>query len=114
MLFTGVIARAWGWEHEAVHTQLLLSLLAVHLLLVYVSRTETFSFGRGWSQNRLLLVAVAGSLALQVPAFATGAGRSVLGISALPPEGWLLAVTAVAVAVTAIDLGRLVLARRRP
>ena len=34
VLVTGVIARAWGWEHEAVRTQLLLSLLAVHVLLV--------------------------------------------------------------------------------
>jgi Ca2+-transporting ATPase len=113
VLATGVVATAWGWEQEEIRTQLLLSLLAAHLALAYVSRTDTFSFGRGWWRNWVLLVAVGGSLALQVPAFATGTGRDVLGLSALPPQGWLLAFAAVAIAVPVIDASRVVLARRR-
>jgi calcium-translocating P-type ATPase len=107
VLATGVVARAWGWQQEAIRTQLLLTLLAVHLVLVYVSRSETISFGRGWWRNRLLLVAVGGSLALQVPAFATEAGRRVLGLSSLPPQGWVLAAIAVVVVVLVIDGSRL-------
>ena len=113
VLATGLVTRSWDWDQEAVRTQLLLSLLAVHLVLAYVSRTDTISFGRGWWQNRVLLAAVAGSLALQVPAFATQPGRTLLGLSALPPVGWLLAGAAVAVVVPLIDISRVVLARGR-
>ena len=113
VLATGVLVRSWGWEDEAVRTQLLLTLLAVHLVLVYVSRSETLSFGTGWWRNRLLVVAVGGSLLLQVPAFATGAGRRVLGLSTVPPQGWLLAAAAVAATVVLIDASRLAVARVR-
>ena len=111
VLGTGLIAKSWGWEHEAVRTQLLLSLLAIHLVLAYVSRTDKFTFGSGWWQNRVLLAAIAGSLALQVPAFATGLGRDLLGLSVVPPVAWLLAGVAIALVVLVIDACRLGLLR---
>lgn len=113
VLGTGLVALSWGWDHEAVRTQLLLSLLAVHLVLAYVSRTDSITFARGWWRNRVLMAAVAGSLALQIPAFATGPGRSLLGLSPLPLSGWLLAGAAVVLVVPVIDGSRLLLARLR-
>ncbi|HET7488403.1 MAG TPA: cation-transporting P-type ATPase [Acidimicrobiales bacterium] len=113
VLATGLLARSWGWSDEAVRTQLLLSLLFAHLMLAYVSRADTVTFGSGWWHNHVLLTAVAGSLALQLPAFATGPGRALLGLAAVPAAGWLLAAGAAAVTVLVVDASRL-LARRRP
>lgn len=114
VLTTGVIAPSWGWPDEMVRTQLLLSLLAVRLVLAYVSRTETFTFGSGWWRNRVLAVAIAGSMALQLPAFATGPGRRVLALSALPVGGWAPAGTAVLTTIVVIDCWRVVVSRRLP
>ena len=106
VLATGVIALAWGWPHEAVRTQLLLSLLGAHLVLAYVSRSDSHSFGAGWWRNSALLAAVGGSVALQGVAFGTAAGRAVLGLSALPVSGWAMAVLATLATVLIIDAGR--------
>lgn len=108
VLTTGLIGLAWGWSHEAVRTQLLLSLLCAHLVLAYVSRADRLTFEPGWWRNRALLGAVGGSLALQGGAFGTRAGRSLLGLAALPISGWLLALAAVVVSVAVIDTSRLV------
>ncbi|MET1001539.1 MAG: HAD-IC family P-type ATPase, partial [Acidimicrobiia bacterium] len=112
VLVSGVIAHRAGWDSGEVRTQLLLSLLCAHLLLAYASRARRWTFERGWWRNAGLLAAVAGSLLLQVPAFATSVGRSVLGLAPLPPGGWALAAVSALVAVFTIDLARM-LARRR-
>ncbi len=106
VLATGVAVRSWGWADSAVQTQLLLSLLCAHLLLAYAARAERFTFEAGWWRNRLLLAAVAGSLALQVVVFCTELGRSALGLSSLPPVSWLLAGAASGLALAAIDVTR--------
>ncbi len=106
VLAAGLVGRNRGWSEDAVRTQLLLTLIVTHLVLAYVSRSDHATFERGWWRNRLLLVAIGGSLALEVPAFATGPGRSILGLAALPPLGWLMAVLAVALVVPIIDLTR--------
>lgn len=80
-------------------------------MLAYVSRADAVTFGRGWWHNHVLLVAVCGSLALQAPAFATGTGRALLGLAALPPAGWLLAAGAAAATVVGFDAARLARAR---
>jgi Ca2+-transporting ATPase len=106
VLATGVVADAWNWDERAVRSQLLLSLLGAHLLLAYTARARRFTFESGWWRDRIVLGAVAGSLALQVVVFSTSAGRAALGLAALPPRGWLLAAAASAIALTAIDLLR--------
>jgi magnesium-transporting ATPase (P-type) len=111
VLATGVLALRWGWPHEAVRTQLLLSLLGAHLLLAYVSRADRLTFASGWWRNTALLGAVSGSLALQGLAFGTAPGRALLGLSALRPAGWLLAAAAMVFSVVVIDAGRVVAAR---
>ncbi len=110
VLTTGVIARGWGWEEQAVRTQLLLSLLGAHLMLAYAARARRFTFEAGWWRNRLLLAAVGGSLGLQVVVFCTEPGRSALGLAALPPAAWLLAMAATTASLAGIDLTR---ARKR-
>ena len=103
---TGLVALGQGWPHDRVRTQLLLSLLAAHLVLAYVSRSDRMTFSSGWWRNRALLGAVAGSLALQGLAFGSSTGRALLGLSALPPSGWALALGAVVASVAAIDASR--------
>jgi len=106
VLATGVVARSWGWEEQAVRTQLLLSLLGAHLMLAYAARARRFSFETGWWRNRLLLASVVGSLSLQVAVFCTEPGRIALGLASLPPAGWMLAAGATALALAGIDLSR--------
>lgn len=110
-----LLAARWavgrGWEAEAIRSELLLTLLVVHLLLAYVTRARRWSFERGWSRNRTLLAAVGGSLAVQVLMFTTAPGRAALDVVALPPAGWAVTAVAAIAAVALIDVGRLV--RRR-
>jgi Ca2+-transporting ATPase len=91
VVLSGRIATAWGWTPEQVRTELLLTLLIAHLGLAYVVRASRWTFERGWSRNRLLLLTVIGSLGLQAVAVGTPVGRALLGLTTLPPSGWLLA-----------------------
>jgi Ca2+-transporting ATPase len=112
VLASGVIAHRRDWEPTQVRTQIVLSLLLGQLLLAWVVRAERLTFERGWAANRGLVAAIGLSLALQVLMFVTPAGRSALGLRALPVLGWLIAVgSAVAMAAT-IDVIRLGSARR--
>lgn len=89
-----------------MRTQLLLTLLGAHLMLAYAARARRFTFEGGWWRNRVLAAAVGGSLLVQVVAFCVEPGRTALGLSSLPPAGWLLAATATAVALAGIDVTR--------
>lgn len=106
VLAAGLVAEHWGWEERAVRTQLLLTLLGAHLMLAYAARARRFTFEAGWWRNRVLAAAVGGSLLVQVVAFCVEPGRTALGLSSLPPAGWLLAATATAVALAGIDVTR--------
>lgn len=103
---SGLVARRWGWSDAAVRTQLLLTLLVAHLLLAYTVRATRWTFERGCWRNRVLLAAVGGSVLLQLLAFGTGLGRSLLGLAPVPPAGWVLASIGAATALAAIDLTR--------
>jgi Ca2+-transporting ATPase len=91
VLATGVLARSWGWSDEQIRSQLLLSLVVVHLVSAYAARARRHAFERGWWRNRVLAAAILGSLALQVLAFGLPFGRVALGVAELPAVAWALA-----------------------
>jgi len=112
VIASALIGRRWGWDDEQVRTQLLLSLLAAHLLLAYTARAQRWTFEPGWWRNKILLAAVGGSLTLQALAFGTAAGRAALALGALPPAGWVLAASAAVAAICVIDAARRIGAAR--
>jgi magnesium-transporting ATPase (P-type) len=106
VLAAGLVASAVGWDDERVRSQLLLALLAAHLVLAYAARATERTFEPGWWHNRTLAVAVGGSLLLQVLVFCTEVGREALGVTALPPLAWALAALAAVAALVGIDVTR--------
>jgi Ca2+-transporting ATPase len=108
---TGLWARSQGWDARVVQTQMFVTLILVHLLMAYVSRTTAHAFSKGWWRNRTLLAAIAGSILLQAIVFAIAPLRDALNLATLPFEGWLMAVLAAGCAVAVIELLRVVLAR---
>jgi Ca2+-transporting ATPase len=106
VILAGLIALQWGWTDRQVRTQLLLTLLVAHLLLVFVVRARRFTFEAGWWANGSLDLAVGGSLVLQVIVFVTPIGRSVLSLAALPAAGWVLATLLPIAVVAVVDLVR--------
>ncbi|MHB1262291.1 MAG: cation-translocating P-type ATPase [Thermoplasmatota archaeon] len=110
---TGLWARGQGWEAGVVQTQMFVALLAVHLLMAYVSRATPAAFSRGWWRNRALLVAILGSLALQAVVFLVPPLRDALGLSPLPAAGWIAALVASALTIAVVEIMRAV-ARKRP
>lgn len=106
VLATGLWARSQGAPAALVQTQMLASLLAVHLLMAYGSRATRWAFGRGWWREGRLLGAVLGSLALQAVAFSLPAFRSALGLAVLPAEGWALAGLAALGVMALLEAGR--------
>ena len=112
VLAVGAAVSRAGWSAEQVRTELLLGLLAGHLVLAWATRARRWTFERGWATDRPLLLGVLASLAIQVPVFGTAAGRSMLGLAALPASGWLLVVGTAATTVALIDAVRAVSRRR--
>ena len=106
MLGAGVVASLAGWSDERVRSQLLLALLAAHLVLAYAARATERTLESGWWRNGTLALAVGGSLLLQVLVFCTRVGREALGLAALPPLGWALAALAATAALVGIDVAR--------
>ena len=102
----GAAGLAAGWSDEEVRSLLLVALLLAHLALAYVVRATRWAFEAGWSRNRSLLLAIGGSLLLQVPVFATSTGRDVMQLVAMPPSGWLLALGAGATGIALLELLR--------
>jgi len=101
-----LVVRRWGWSPDEQRTQLLLTLLLVHLALVYVTRARSRSFGRGWYRGRAVGVAVACSTVVTVLAVAVPPLRRALELTALPVGGWLLAAVTVVVVIAAMDAAR--------
>ena len=106
VLAAATLARRWGWSPEAVRTVMVATLVPCHLLLAYVSRGRRRAFERGWARNRLLLVAVAGSVALQAALLAVAPLRRAFGLAAIPPGGWALAAGASVLFVAVTDVAR--------
>jgi Ca2+-transporting ATPase len=107
-LAAGVLAQRWDWSDDLVRSQLLLALVVNHLVFAFNARSHTRTFEPGWARRPVLLLAVVGSLLAQVLVFGTGAGRSALGLAALPLGAWALAVGSSVVAMALIDVGRAV------
>jgi Ca2+-transporting ATPase len=91
VLTTGVVARQWGWNHEAVRTQLLLTLVTLHLGLTWVSRGQRWTFERGWWRARAVAAAAGGAFVLHGLMACTAPGRAALDLAVLPRAGWVLA-----------------------
>jgi Ca2+-transporting ATPase len=106
VLATGLWARAQGWGEGLVQTQMFVALIAVHLLMAYVSRSTPHAFSKGWWKDGRLLAAVMGSLALQALAFAVPGFRSALGLEVLPAAGWAMAFAAAGLAIVVIEAAR--------
>ncbi|MGH9085191.1 MAG: cation-translocating P-type ATPase [Acidimicrobiales bacterium] len=106
VLAAGLVASAVGWDDERVRSQLLLALLAAHLVLAYAARATERTLEPGWWRNRTLAVAVGGSLLLQVLVFCTQVGREALGLATLPPLAWALAALAAVASLVGIDVAR--------
>ncbi|MEK6976500.1 MAG: cation-transporting P-type ATPase [Candidatus Thermoplasmatota archaeon] len=106
VLATGLWAKSQDGSEGLVQTQMFVTLILVHLLMAYTSRSTPHAFSRGWWRNRPLLGAVAGSMVLQALVFAVPPLRSALGIVPLSSLDWLVAVGAAAVTVAVIELLR--------
>lgn len=107
VLGSGVIARQQGWTEEQIRGQLLMSVVAAHLVLAYIVRSAAFTFERGWLNNRTLLAAVGGSLALQIAVLNIPWTRDALGVPDMPAVSWLLAAGAALAVVLVADALRL-------
>lgn len=103
VLATAVWAQRNGASPAGVQSQLFASLILVHLLIAYVSRATPTAFGPGWWRNTTLLVAIAGSLAVQAVAFGIPLVRRALGLEVLPASGWFAAIAAALVCIAVIE-----------
>ena len=70
-------------------SQIVTSLICVHIILSYVVRARVFAFERGWARNRVLLLTTATNLGLQVLAFETPLICRALSVHSLGLAGWL-------------------------
>jgi Ca2+-transporting ATPase len=107
VLCSGRIGQSLGWDPTMIRTELLLCLLAVHLVLAYVVRASRWTFERGWAAGRGLRWAILGSLGAQLMVFCTPLGRSMLDLATLPALGWAIAAASVVVVVAVFDIARL-------
>lgn len=111
LMATAVLLTGW-WAHEqgasaaGIQSQLFASLIVVHLLMAYVSRATPTAFGAGWWRNTTLLLAIAGSLALQALAFGIPVVRRALGLEVLSATAWLVAAAAAVACILAIEILR--------
>jgi calcium-translocating P-type ATPase len=106
-----LLAAQWmrhaGWTGDQVRTGIVTCLVAAHLMLAYLARADRAAFERGWWRARPLLLAVAGSLLLQVLLVAVPVLGAAVGFAAMPAAGWPLAAGSAAFTVLAGDLYRL-------
>lgn len=115
VLAVGTWARDQAWTPGQVQTQLFLTLVAVHLVLAYLSRGGAGVFHNGWWRNRVLLASILGSLALQVFVVLVPQTRRLLGLESLPPSGLAMALAAaLAMVVLGLLVARVTASRRVP
>ncbi|GAA2212114.1 cation-transporting P-type ATPase [Nonomuraea monospora] len=100
------VARRLGWDDTMVRTQAVLTLVFARLTLAYVARAGRWTFERGWWRGRAVLVAVAGTAALQALVTLVPALGALLALAPLPPVGWAMAVGAAVLTPPLCDLVR--------
>ncbi|TYB60283.1 cation-transporting P-type ATPase [Nonomuraea sp. PA05] len=100
------VARRLGWNDTMVRTQAVLTLVFARLTLAYVARAGRWTFERGWWRGRAVLVAVAGTAALQALVTLVPALGALLALAPLPPVGWAMAVGAAVLTPPLCDLVR--------
>ncbi|MDZ4826484.1 MAG: cation-transporting P-type ATPase [Actinomycetota bacterium] len=106
VLACGRYAYEQGWSPATQRTQLLLALVLAHLALAYVARAQRFTLERGALRNRALLVAVGGSIVVQLALMFFTSSRSWLELTPLPAAGWIAALAAVTCSVIVLDTAR--------
>ncbi|GAA4039000.1 cation-translocating P-type ATPase [Nonomuraea soli] len=97
-------ARRLGWSEEQVRTQAVLTLVFARLTLAYVVRARRWTFERGWWRGRAVLVAVAGTAALQAVLTLVAPLGLLLALVPIPPAGWAMAAGAAALTPLVCDL----------
>ncbi|WP_240197283.1 cation transporting ATPase C-terminal domain-containing protein [Nonomuraea lactucae] len=96
LVFAAVeVARRLGWDETQVRTQAVLSLVFARLTLAYVARARRWTFERGWWRGRAVMVAVAGTAALQALVTLVPPLGLLLSMAPIPPVGWAMALGAV-------------------
>ncbi|MGW3349744.1 cation-translocating P-type ATPase [Nonomuraea rubra] len=103
------VARRLGWDDTMVRTQAVLTLVFARLTLAYVARARRWTFERGWWHGRAVLLAVAGTAALQAVVTLVPPLGALLAMTPIPPLGWAMAAGAAVLTPPLCDL-----VRRRP
>ncbi|SEH02674.1 Ca2+-transporting ATPase [Nonomuraea solani] len=99
-------ARRLGWDDTMVRTQAVLTLVFARLTLAYVARARRWTFEHGWWHGRAVLLAVAGTAALQALVTLVPPLGALLALAPLPPLGWAMAVGAAVLTPPLCDLVR--------
>lgn len=105
VLATGFVAQARGASAGGIQSQVFLSLITCHLSLAYLSRSGG-TWQAGWATNRVLLLTVVGSLALQAVVLEVPFLRALLGLSPVDVAAYGLALGAAAFVLAAGPLVR--------
>ncbi|GAA3561089.1 cation-transporting P-type ATPase [Nonomuraea rosea] len=100
------VARRLGWDDTQVRTQAVLTLVFARLTLAYVARARRWTFERGWWRGRAVLIAVAGTAALQALVTLVPPLGALLALAPIPPLGWAMALAAAVLTPPLCDLAR--------
>ena len=102
-----LLAAEWmrhaGWSTDQLRTGIVTCLVCAHLVLAYLARARRAAFEPGWWRARALLLAVAGSLALQALLAAVPTLGHPFGFAPMPWQGWLAALACGALTVAVGD-----------
>ncbi|MEV4805729.1 cation-transporting P-type ATPase [Nonomuraea sp. NPDC049421] len=98
------VARRLGWDETMVRTQAVLTLVFARLTLAYVARAGRWTFERGWWRGRAVLLAVAGTAALQAVVTLVPPLGAPLALTPIPLAGWAMALAAAALTPLLCDL----------
>ncbi len=102
-----VLVSTWLTERHgtdvAVRTQLLLTLIATHLLFALVARAERHTFAPGWTRHRFLHASLGGLAVLQLMVFLLPGANRVLSVQAPSTAGWIATTAAMVSLVVIVD-----------
>ncbi len=105
-----VLAATWAAERhgteDAIRTQLLLTLIATHLLFALVARAERRTFAAGWTRHRFLHASLGGLGVLQLLVFLLPGANDVLSVQPPSARGWFAAAAAMVALVAIVDGAR--------